>query len=102
MLNFLDKNTSKFFPDLFPDAKKRTSMFNKISSAIFEDGSKKKNELEARMRLVNELKTIKWVPVCTVPPSTFLPWDKEFDGFIASPLASKCMDKMWLVSATYR
>ena len=78
-------------------------MLSKLSSAIFDDGAKKKEELEARSRLVEALKQTSWVPVHKSSPSPFLPWElPPASSPVATPAASKTMDKMWLASSTYR
>mmetsp|Transcript_18718 Transcript_18718/g.38290 ORF Transcript_18718/g.38290 Transcript_18718/m.38290 type:complete len:3824 (+) Transcript_18718:165-11636(+) len=102
LLSFLDKNTPTFFPELFPSTKK-TSMFSKLSNAIFEDGAKKKADAEARACHIETLKSTAWVPVHVASPSRFLPWSvDEGETKVASPTKSKTLDKMWLCSATYR
>jgi len=101
LLSFLDKSTPSFFPELFPAPKQKKSIFGKISSAIFDDGSSKAAEKEAQDRRIELLRSLCWVPVLTSSPSPFVPWTVEKVA-IAKPSACVCAGKMWLASSTYR
>ena len=87
---------------IFYSAQSRTGrLFRKVNAALFQDPEEKIRNKQKQAERVSELLSIKWIPVFTEPPSTFLPWP-EFCDPVAAPLDTILIDKVWLASYAKR
>lgn len=72
-----------------------------MNAALFDDTEKRILEKEMHAKRVQDLLSIKWMPVHVKPPQQFLPWPEHCDS-VASPVDTVTSDKMWLASYSKR
>lgn len=98
LLLFLDMHMDEFFPEFTTEKKSKTSLFfKKMNDKFFKDPGEKKRNTEIQARRINELLSIKWIPIITDPPNHHIPWPQKRLP-VATPLESVTIDKMWIAS----
>ncbi len=103
LLSFLDQNLYQFFPEFLKNDGKKSSLFQRMNAALFEDPVKKKLDAEEQAKRKTALLSLEWVPVLTSPPHPLLPWLEEYKNApVASPLSTTDRENMWLLSYTHR
>jgi len=72
-----------------------------MNSALFDDSEEKQRKKELHAKNIQDLLSIKWMPIHTQPPQRFLPWPEHLDS-VAAPIDTVTSDKMWLASYSKR
>ncbi len=72
-----------------------------MNSALFDDSEQKRKAKELHARRIQELLSTRWMPVYHEPPQPYLPWPEDRE-YVAAPIDSTTVDKMWLASYNKR
>lgn len=102
LLVLLDRNFEEFFPEFKQEKKSRAiSFFRRMNQTFFDDHETTKKKKEEHSKRVNELLTLKWVPVLQERPYDFIPWPIDVNP-VAAPVETALLDRIWFVSFSRR